>query len=64
VVAAYVRAIETKDLTLFRSIKPNMSAEEQRRIEEGFQGSTVLTWGPRLPSPFARRAIRLGPFAA
>ena len=37
VVAAYVRAIETKDLALFRSIKPNMSAEEQRRIEEGFR---------------------------
>ena len=36
-VATYVRAIETKDLALFRSIKPNMSPEEQRRIEEGFR---------------------------
>jgi serine/threonine protein kinase len=37
VVATYARAIETKDLALFRSVKPNLSADEQRRIEDGFR---------------------------
>jgi hypothetical protein len=37
VVATYARAIETKDLALFRTVKPNMSADEQRRIEDGFR---------------------------
>jgi hypothetical protein len=37
VVATYARAIEGKDLALFRSVKPNMSSDEQRRIEEGFR---------------------------
>jgi Protein kinase domain len=37
VVATYQRAIETKDLALFRSVKPNLSPEEERRIEEGFR---------------------------
>jgi hypothetical protein len=37
VVAAYARAIETKDIALYRSVKPNLSAEEQRRIEDGFR---------------------------
>jgi hypothetical protein len=40
VVATYERAIETKDLALFRSVKPNMSADEQRRIEDGFRAVT------------------------
>jgi serine/threonine protein kinase len=37
VVAAYARAIENKDLALFRSVKPNLSREEERRLEEGFR---------------------------
>ena len=37
VVATYARAIETKDLALFRSVKPNLSSAEQRRIEDGFR---------------------------
>jgi hypothetical protein len=37
VVATYGRAIENKDLTLFRSIKPNLSREEERRLQEGFR---------------------------
>lgn len=37
VVAAYARAIESKDLALFRSIKPNLRAEEERRIQQGFR---------------------------
>jgi serine/threonine protein kinase len=36
-VATYARAIETKDVALFRSVKPNLSAAEQRRIEDGFR---------------------------
>ncbi len=37
VVGTYGRAIETKDLALFRSIKPNLSAAEERRLQEGFR---------------------------
>ncbi len=37
VVATYARAIETKNLALFRSIKPNLGADEERRIEQGFR---------------------------
>jgi ketosteroid isomerase-like protein len=33
----YGRAIENKDLALFRSIKPNLSAAEERRLQEGFR---------------------------
>ncbi|MGQ0734041.1 MAG: protein kinase domain-containing protein [Acidobacteriota bacterium] len=40
-VAAYQRAIETKDLALFRSLKPNLSAEEERRLQEGFRAVTA-----------------------
>ena len=36
-VASYARAIETKDLDLFRSLKPNLSGEEERRLREGFR---------------------------
>lgn len=35
--ATYARAIETKDLALFRSIKPNLSAQEERRLQDGFR---------------------------
>lgn len=40
VVATYARAIETKDLRLFRSVKPNLAADEERRIEQGFRTVT------------------------
>src|SRR5205823_8675881 len=40
VVATYARAIETKDLALFRSVKPNLTPDEQRRIEQGFRAVT------------------------
>jgi len=36
-VANYGRAIESKDVALFRSIKPNLSAQEERRLREGFR---------------------------
>jgi hypothetical protein len=35
-IATYERAIETKDLELFRSVKPNLSAEEERRLRKAF----------------------------
>ena len=38
--ASYARAIETKDIGLFRSIKPNLSREEERRLMEGFKAVT------------------------
>jgi hypothetical protein len=37
VIATYARAIENKDIALFRSLKPNLSREEQRRLEDGFR---------------------------
>jgi hypothetical protein len=49
IVATYARAIENKDLQLFRSVKPNMSAEEQRRIEEGFRAVYVAAGERRHP---------------
>jgi serine/threonine protein kinase len=39
-VATYARAIETKDLALYRTVKPNLSAAEQRTIEDGFRAVT------------------------
>ena len=36
-VATYGRAIEAKDLALFRTVKPNLSREEERRLTEGFR---------------------------
>jgi hypothetical protein len=39
-VSSYARAIEGKDLALFRSIKPNLSREEERRLQEGFRAVT------------------------
>jgi hypothetical protein len=40
IVASYARAIESKDVALFRSVKPNLSAEEERRLQEGFRTVT------------------------
>jgi hypothetical protein len=37
VVATYARAIENKDLALFRSVKPNLTRDEEQRIEAGFR---------------------------
>jgi hypothetical protein len=39
-VATYARAIESKDVGLFRTIKPNLSFEEERRLQEGFRAVT------------------------
>jgi hypothetical protein len=40
VIATYARAIESKDLALFRSIKPNLARDEERRIQQGFRAVT------------------------
>jgi serine/threonine protein kinase len=39
-VASYGRAIESKDLGLFRAIKPNLTAQEERRLRDGFRDVT------------------------
>jgi hypothetical protein len=37
--ATYQRAIETKDLGLFRSVKPNLTGEEERRLRKAFDST-------------------------
>jgi hypothetical protein len=39
VLEAYEHAIETKDLTLFRSVKPNLSSDEERRLKKAFDST-------------------------
>lgn len=39
-VASYARAIESKDMALFRTIKPNLSLDEERRLQAGFRAVT------------------------
>ncbi len=38
--AAYAKAIEGKDLALFRSVKPNITDDEARRLQDGFRAVT------------------------
>jgi hypothetical protein len=40
VIGTYARAIENKDVQLFRSVVPNLSREAERRLEEGFRAVT------------------------
>jgi serine/threonine protein kinase len=44
-VANYARAIETKDIALFRTLKPNLTPAERQTIESGFRavGSQQVT---------------------
>jgi hypothetical protein len=37
VIADYGRAIETKDLHLFKSVKPNLTQDEERRTRAAFE---------------------------
>lgn len=37
VIADYGRAIETKDLGLFKTVKPNLSPDEERRTRNAFE---------------------------
>ena len=45
VLERYVQAIENKDLAAFRSVKPNLSAEEELRARKAFESvqSQVIT---------------------
>ena len=36
---SYERAIETKDLPLFRSVKPNLTSEEEKRLRKAFDST-------------------------
>jgi hypothetical protein len=55
VVASYARAIETKDLSLFRTIKPNLSREEERRLQDGFRAVTAQSVNATVVSVDRRR---------
>ena len=37
VIADYARAIETHDVALFKTIKPDLSAEDEKRLQEAFK---------------------------
>jgi tetratricopeptide (TPR) repeat protein len=37
VIAEYARAIEGKNLALFRAVKPNLSSEEEKRLQDAFK---------------------------
>jgi hypothetical protein len=37
VLEAYVRAVEGKDVQMFRTVKPNLSDEEERRVRAAFK---------------------------
>ena len=37
VIAEYARAIEGKDLALFRAVKPSLSGEEEKRLQDAFK---------------------------
>jgi hypothetical protein len=39
VLASYERAIETKDLALFREVKPNLSASEEKVLTDAFESA-------------------------
>jgi hypothetical protein len=39
VLAEYVRAVETKNLGLFRQVKPNLSASEEKRLADAFENT-------------------------
>jgi hypothetical protein len=37
VLEAYVRAVEAKDVQMFRAVKPNLSDEEEKRVRAAFK---------------------------
>lgn len=39
VIDSYERAIETKDLELFRTVTPNLSGDEERRLQAAFSST-------------------------
>jgi hypothetical protein len=43
VLEAYIRAVEAKDVGLFRSVKPNLSEEEEKRVRTAFKSVQTQT---------------------
>jgi hypothetical protein len=39
VITDYGRAIETSDIALFKAVKPNLTADEQKRLQESFKAT-------------------------
>ena len=39
VIAEYARAMQTRDLALYRALKPDLSAEDEKRLREAFKNS-------------------------
>jgi hypothetical protein len=39
VLADYERAIETKNIALFREVKPNLNASEEKRLTDAFRNT-------------------------
>jgi hypothetical protein len=37
VLEAYIHAVEAKDVTMFRTVKPNLSEEEEKRVRTAFK---------------------------
>jgi hypothetical protein len=37
VLEAYIRAVEAKDVQMFRTVKPNLSEEEEKRVRTAFK---------------------------
>jgi hypothetical protein len=50
VIAEYGRAIGNRDLALFRSVKPNLTADEERRLREAFKAVKSQVVGIRVES--------------
>jgi hypothetical protein len=43
VLEAYIRAVEAKDVGLFRAVKPNLSNEEEKRVRTAFKSVQTQT---------------------
>ena len=62
VVADYARAIESKDVGLFRSVKPNLSSDDEKRLQEAFKAIKSQQVGITIDSvqvDGARAAVRI-----
>jgi hypothetical protein len=61
VVAILARAVETKDIALYRTVRPNLSRQDEKRVRDGFNAVrsqrvtiTVLSIDPRGDSALVR----------
>jgi hypothetical protein len=50
VIAEYARAMQSRDVALFRSLKPSLSAEDERRLREAFKTSKTEQVGIAIES--------------